>query len=130
MRDPLARPLRGRELGEAVLRQIERNPESHDQGQVMDRCGSVGCIAGWAVVLGMPLEYASGQVHIWGRSHELAPRLLGLPEAEFYGAVYDVEDEELAKANLRRLLDRSHPRQPEPITVDEVVRTLATAGAR
>lgn len=42
--------LRGKPLMRAILRQITRHPETHDQRSF--HCGTRRCIAGWAQILG------------------------------------------------------------------------------
>ena len=42
----------GKELGKAVLKHVViEHPESHDNNVWVDPCGTVACLAGWAVLL-------------------------------------------------------------------------------
>ena len=42
----------GKELGEAVLKRVVvEHPESHDNNVWVDPCGTIACLAGWAVLL-------------------------------------------------------------------------------
>lgn len=85
------------ELARKVLTHITEYPEKHDQALFMDHCGTVGCIAGWAVKLSG--EDANDLI-ITGHLVARAEELLGIEHDQATRLFFDAYKEEDARELL------------------------------
>lgn len=105
-------------LAQQVLTQVTLHPETHDQSNVMNECGTVGCIAGWACVICGVSAFM-----------EKAEELLGLTEEEsddlFSGGISEDQACELLADMIRQaILFRAEDRAEEERQrqIDDVAR--------
>jgi hypothetical protein len=97
------------DLAQRTLDYVNRFPEKHRQHSVMNRCGSVGCIAGWAAELsGKYKSLAELGVHAdkYVSRSVIARAELGLTEAEF-DEFFGEGDEKKAKKILAKYIEQA-----------------------
>jgi hypothetical protein len=100
------------ELFQKIYDQITLHPEQHDQAgfeyrdEYRDECGTIRCIAGWAVAIHYGVnsiygvEYGPGRDTEWGYLSDTAAEaadLLGLDDTQATDLFYDMDNESAVK---------------------------------
>lgn len=90
-----------------IADEIEKHPEQFDMGDYFSNCGTVMCIAGWAIFLYKPSKIKMGNHRLYG---DIAGEILELTESELgdlfftFSTYYEGEVQDVNGTNAPRCL--------------------------